>query len=164
MSAQLSPRIGHGYDIHRLQPGGKLVLGGVIVSTDQSPIAHSDGDVAIHALVDALLGALGKGDIGQMFPPSDPKWKNADSFIFLNAAMDEIKSAGYRVGNADITILLDRPRLAPFRDQIRQKLAPLLNCNLTDINIKFDTNENCDAVGFGQAIAAHAVIMLLPLA
>jgi 2-C-methyl-D-erythritol 2,4-cyclodiphosphate synthase len=159
-----APRIGHGYDIHRLQSGGKLVLGGVIVSTDISPIAHSDGDVAIHALVDALLGAIGRGDIGQMFPPSDPKWKDADSGIFLKAAMEEVRRAGYSIGNADLTVLAERPRLAPFRDEIRAALSKLLECDPSNVNLKAGTNENCDAIGRGEAIAAHAVVILLTLA
>src|SRR5688572_29127167 len=124
-----SPRIGHGYDIHRLKPGGKMVLGGVVVSSNISPIAHSDGDVAIHAVVDALLGAIGRGDIGQLFPPSDPKWKDADSSIFLKTAMEEVRRAGYVIGNVDLTILAQQPRLAPFREQICDSLSKLLECD-----------------------------------
>ena len=104
-------KIGHGYDIHRLQPTGRLILAGVEVAAGLSPIAHSDGDVVIHALVDALLGAIGHGDIGELFPPSDPQWKNADSAVFLNHVMQLVRKAGYRVGNADITILAERPKI-----------------------------------------------------
>src|SRR5439155_15038519 len=100
-------RIGHGYDLHRLQPGGKLILGSVIVSSEISPLAHSDGDVVLHALVDALLGAMGWGDIGELFPNNDEKWKNAPSRVFVEAVFDRVKNAGYRVGNVDITILAE---------------------------------------------------------
>jgi len=158
-----SPRIGHGYDIHRLQSGGRLIIGGVVVAENLSPIAHSDGDVAIHAIVDALLGAIARGDIGQMFPPGDPKWKNADSGIFLKAAMEEVRRAGYAIGNVDLTVLAERPRFGPFRQQICQNIAKLLETDVGNINFKAGTNENCDAIGRGEAIAAHAVVILLPV-
>ena len=153
----MSLRIGHGYDLHRLQPGGQLVLGGVVVSTELSPVAHSDGDVVIHALVDALLGAIGQGDIGELFPDSDPKWKGAASRVFLDAALARVKEAGYRVENADITILAERPRLKPFKAKMAEHLASLLSAA---VNIKAGTNEGCDAIGHGEAIAAHAVVLL----
>ena len=152
-------RIGHGYDIHRLQPTGRLILAGVEVAVGLSPIAHSDGDVVIHALVDALLGAIGQGDIGELFPPSEPQWKNADSAVFLNHAMQLVRAAGYRVGNADITILAERPRLKPFKPAMEQRLESLL---AAPVNIKAGTNEGCDAIGRGEAIAAHAVVLLVP--
>src|SRR5205085_11566274 len=107
-------RIGHGYDLHRLQPGGQLLLGGVVVSNEISPIAHSDGDVVLHAIVDALLGAMAWGDIGQRFPNTDPRWKDASSGIFLESVWNEVWRAGYRLGNLDITILAERPKLSPF--------------------------------------------------
>ncbi|MFI5381263.1 MAG: 2-C-methyl-D-erythritol 2,4-cyclodiphosphate synthase [Tepidisphaerales bacterium] len=153
-------RIGHGYDIHRLQPTGRLILAGVEVASGLSPIAHSDGDVVIHALVDALLGAIGQGDIGELFPPSDPQWKNADSAVFLNHALQLVRAAGYRVGNADITILAERPRLKPFKPAMKQRLESLLG---VPVNIKAGTNEGCDSIGRGEAIAAHAVVLLLPV-
>ncbi len=151
-------RIGHGYDIHRLQPGGRLILAGIEVASGISPIAHSDGDVVIHALVDALLGAIGKGDIGEHFSPSDPRWKGADSTVFLNHAMQLVGEVGFRVGNADITILAEQPKLKPFKPIMRQRLESLLSA---PVNIKAGTNEGCDAVGRGEAIAAHAVVALL---
>src|SRR5437667_2441268 len=98
-------RVGHGYDLHRLQPGGQLMLGGVPVSSEVSPIAHSDGDVVIHAIVDAILGAIGKGDIGEHFPNTDPKWKEAPSRVFLESAREMAKHLGYEVGNLDVTVL-----------------------------------------------------------
>ena len=150
-------RIGHGYDLHRLQPGGTLMLAGVAVSTDLSPISHSDGDVVLHALVDAILGALGKGDIGEHFPDTDPKWKGAPSRLFLEHACNLAKDAGYQIANADITILAERPRLKPFKPQMTSTLAALLDA---PVNIKAGTNEKVDAIGQGQAIAAHAVVLL----
>jgi 2-C-methyl-D-erythritol 2,4-cyclodiphosphate synthase len=152
-------RIGHGYDLHRLQSGGTLWLAGVLVSEELSPIAHSDGDVAIHALVDALLGALALGDIGEHFPNTDPKWHDAPSVLFLDHTMSLVRKAGYLVANADITILAERPKLKPFKGlmtaRIRESLGPG-----AQVNIKAGTNEGCDAIGQGQAIAAHAVVLL----
>ncbi len=150
-------RIGHGYDIHRLQAGGRLILGGVVVAEDLSPIAHSDGDVVIHAIVDAILGAIGRGDIGDMFPNSDPRWKDADSRIFLDGALAEMRSAGFCVVNADVTILAERPRLKPFKSRIAESLARLL---AAPVGVKAGTNEGCDEIGRGQAIACHAVVLL----
>jgi 2-C-methyl-D-erythritol 2,4-cyclodiphosphate synthase len=150
-------RIGHGYDLHRLQSGGTLMLGGVAVSNDLSPVAHSDGDVVIHALVDALLGAMGWGDIGDLFPNTDPQWKGAPSRVFLEHVYAKVRAEKYQLINADVTILAERPRLKSFKPQIREFLTSLLGgC----INIKAGTNEECDAIGRGEAIAAHAVVLL----
>jgi 2-C-methyl-D-erythritol 2,4-cyclodiphosphate synthase len=150
-------RIGHGYDIHRLQQGGKLLLAGVEVAHDMSPVAHSDGDVVLHAVVDALLGAIGKGDIGEMFPNSDARWKNASSRIFVDGAMHEVASMGYSVVNVDITILAERPKLKAYKSKMTEALEQMLGCA---VNIKAGTNETCDAIGRGEAIAAHAVALL----
>jgi 2-C-methyl-D-erythritol 2,4-cyclodiphosphate synthase len=150
-------RVGHGYDLHRLQPTGRLVLGGVVVAEDISPVAHSDGDVVIHALVDAILGAMGKGDIGEHFPDTDPAWREAASILFLTTVVDLATRAGYTIANADVTILAERPRLHPFKP----KMAELLTATLkAPVNIKAGTNEGVDAVGRGEAIAAHAVVLL----
>jgi 2-C-methyl-D-erythritol 2,4-cyclodiphosphate synthase len=154
-------RIGHGYDLHRLQSGGRLVLGGVAVASDLSPVAHSDGDVVLHALVDALLGAMGWGDIGEMFPNDDPRWKDAASRVFVDTIFAKVKEAGYRLGNADVTILAERPRLKTFKPAIRQAVADLLDATDNQVNIKAGTNEECDAIGRGEAIAAHAVVLLV---
>ena len=157
----MSPfRIGHGYDLHRLQPGGSLVLAGVTVSTELSPIAHSDGDVVFHALVDALLGAVAKGDIGEHFPDTDSRWKNAPSRVFVQAALSEVTEAGYALANADVTILAERPRLKPHKPAMLASLAAVLSTSQENINIKAGTNEGCDAIGRGEAIAAHAVVLL----
>jgi 2-C-methyl-D-erythritol 2,4-cyclodiphosphate synthase len=154
-------RIGHGYDLHRLQPGGQLILGSIVVSTDISPIAHSDGDVVLHALVDALLGAIAEGDIGELFPNTDPQWKNAESKVFVEAAMQRVQAKGYKVGNADITILAERPKLKKFKEAIRSAVATMLNVPTDQVNIKAGTNEGVDAIGRGEAIAAHAVVLLI---
>jgi 2-C-methyl-D-erythritol 2,4-cyclodiphosphate synthase len=155
---KMNYRIGHGYDIHRLQQRGRLVLGGVVVSEQISAVAHSDGDVVIHALVDALLGAMGRGDIGEHFPDSDPQWKGASSMVFLNAVMQQARAEGWRVMNADVTIQAERPRLKDFKPQIVAALAQAL---AAPVNIKAGTNEGADAVGRGEAIAAHAVLLLM---
>jgi 2-C-methyl-D-erythritol 2,4-cyclodiphosphate synthase len=152
-------RVGHGYDIHRLQSGGKLLLGGVVVSEEVSPISHSDGDVVIHALVDALLGAMAWGDIGQMFPDSEEQWKGAASRIFLETVYRKVREAGYQLANADVTILAERPRLAPFKLTMIETLRQLLG-GTGVINLKAGTNEGCDSVGRGEAVAAHAVVLL----
>ena len=151
-------RIGHGYDLHRLQSGGRLLLAGVEVSTEISPIAHSDGDVVLHALVDAILGALALGDIGEHFPDTDPKWKNAPSRLFLEHAFQLAKFQDYAVANADVTILAERPKLKPFKRQMVESVQQLLGG--AQVNIKAGTNEKCDAIGRGEAIAAHAVVLL----
>jgi 2-C-methyl-D-erythritol 2,4-cyclodiphosphate synthase len=157
----INNRVGHGYDLHRLQPGGLLTLGTIVVSTDISPVAHSDGDVVLHALVDALLGAIAGGDIGELFPNTDPQWKNAPSRVFVEAAMQRVTAAGYQVGNADITILAERPKLKSFKPQITAAVAELLRASVDQVNIKAGTNEGVDAIGRGEAIAAHAVVLLI---
>ncbi|MDP9172272.1 MAG: 2-C-methyl-D-erythritol 2,4-cyclodiphosphate synthase [Planctomycetota bacterium] len=150
-------RVGHGYDIHRLRESGKLVLAGVNVADDLSPIAHSDGDVVLHALVDALLGAIGGGDIGEMFPNNDPRWKGAASSIFVEAALHEAKKRGFAVVNVDVTIMAERPRLKPHKSAMVEALLRLVG---GAVNVKAGTNEGCDAVGRGEAIAAHVVVLL----
>ena len=150
-------RIGHGYDIHRLQQGGRLMVSGVEVADDISAVAHSDGDVVFHAVVDALLGAIGKGDIGEIFPNTDARWKNAASRIFVGAAMQLVRDMGFAVVNVDVTILAERPRLVPMKGKMIQSLMELVG---GAVNIKAGTNEGCDAVGRGEAIAAHAVVLL----
>jgi 2-C-methyl-D-erythritol 2,4-cyclodiphosphate synthase len=150
-------RVGHGYDLHRLQPGGKLMLAGVHIPADVSPIAHSDGDVVLHAITDALLGAMGWGDIGQMFPNTDPRWKNADSRVFVKTVYDKVQADGYALGNLDVTILAERPKLSPHRPSMIRALQDMLG---PAVNIKAGTNEGCDSIGRGEAIAAHAVVLL----
>lgn len=153
-------RTGHGYDLHRLQAGGKLILAGVEVSTEISPVAHSDGDVVLHALVDALCGALALGDIGEHFPNTDPRWKDAPSRVFVEHVFGLVKQAGYAVGNVDVTILAERPKLKKFKPAMRQNLAEMLGVQPDQVNVKAGTNEGVDAIGRGEAIAAHAVVLL----
>jgi 2-C-methyl-D-erythritol 2,4-cyclodiphosphate synthase len=153
-------RIGHGYDLHRLQAGGRLILAGVEVSRQLSPIAHSDGDVVLHAVVDALCGALGLGDIGEHFANTDARWKDAPSRVFVDEIFSRVTGAGYRLGNVDVTILAERPKLKSFKPAMRQSLAEMLGATLNQVNIKAGTNEECDAIGRGEAIAAHAVVLL----
>lgn len=159
--AILPMRIGHGYDLHQLQASGRLVLCGVEVSDQIGPIAHSDGDVILHATVDALLGAIGAGDIGEHFPNTDPRWKGAASAVFVEHAMQLVTAAGYTVGNIDVLVMAERPRLKPFKPQMRANLARLLQVDESQVNIKAGTNEGCDAVGRGEAIAAHSTVLLL---
>jgi 2-C-methyl-D-erythritol 2,4-cyclodiphosphate synthase len=153
-------RIGHGYDLHRLQPGPRLVLGGVVVSEELRPVSHSDGDVVLHAIVDALLGAIGQGDIGEMFPNTDPRWKDTPSRVFVEAAYERLKAAGYDVGNVDVTILAERPQLKSFKSAMVESIAAVLHLSIDRVNVKAGTNEGCDAIGRGEAVAAHAVVLV----
>lgn len=161
MRSTLPYRVGYGQDIHRLQGGGKLTLCGVVVSTEVSPIAHSDGDVVLHAVVDALLGAMAAGDIGEHFPNSDPQWRNAASARFVEHAMALVRSGGYRVGNVDVLIVAERPKLKTFKGQMRQNLAGMLDVTPEQVNVKAGTNEECDAIGRGEAIASHCTVLLV---
>jgi 2-C-methyl-D-erythritol 2,4-cyclodiphosphate synthase len=158
--ADIPYRVGHGYDIHRLRQGGSLLLGGVTVGSDVSPISHSDGDVVLHAVTDALLGAMGWGDIGEHFPNTDDRWKNASSRVFVTAIYERVAAAGYRVQNLDVTVLAERPKLKPFKPKMAAALAELLNVAPERVNVKAATHEGCDAIGRGQAVAAHAVVLL----
>src|SRR5256885_13908528 len=140
-------RIGHGYDIHRLQSGGQLMLAGVKVANGVSPISHSDGDVVIHAIVDAVLGALAMGDIGQHFPDTDPRYKNVSSVTFLSKINEFLADAGYRIVNCDVTILAERPRLGAHKESMTASLRDVLDCNI--VNIKAGTNEGLGEIGRG---------------
>ena len=151
-------RIGIGHDIHRLKAGGELFIAGVRVSEELSAEAHSDGDVVLHALVDAMLGAACLGDIGEHFPNSDPKYRGARSSVFVRRAMEMIRAAGYRPVNADVTILAERPLLKPFKPQMCQVVSDLVGG--APVNIKAGTNEKCDAVGRGEAVAAIVAVLL----
>lgn len=153
-------RVGHGYDLHQLQAGGPLILAGMKVSDDFKPIAHSDGDVVLHALVDALLGAIAAGDIGEHFPNTDERWRGAPSSRFVEHALGLVRQAGYQVGNVDILIIAERPKLKKFKPAMRQSLADLLGVSVSQINIKAGTNEGCDALGRGEAIAADATVLV----
>ena len=153
-------RTGHGYDLHRLEQGRPLVIGGVRLEHDRGCAAHSDGDVVCHAATDAVLGALGEPDIGQLFPDSDPKWAGADSSVFVAEAARRMAEAGYRIGNLDATVILEGPRLAPHKSAISSHLADLLSCDASRINIKGKTHEQVGPLGEGRAVACHVVVLL----
>lgn len=154
-------RIGSGIDVHAFGPGEFVMLGGVRVAHSHGVVAHSDGDVVLHALTDALLGAAGLGDIGQHFKDSDPRWKGADSRQFVRAALRMLRERGLRVGNADLTVLAERPKLAPVRDAIRREVAQLLEVEPAAINVKATTTEKLGFLGRAEGIAAHAVVLLV---
>ena len=157
-------RVGFGYDSHRFEEGRRLVLGGVEFPGETGLKGHSDADVLIHAIIDALLGAAALGDIGSHFPDTDAKWKGADSAKLLKAVVAEVAAAGYRVGNVDATVVCERPKLRPKVDEIRARLARLLNVAVSQLSIKGKTNEKLDDVGAGLGIAVHAVAFLEPTA
>ena len=153
-------RIGHGYDVHGFTDGDYLIMGGVQIPFDQSFMAHSDGDVLIHALIDGVLGALALGDIGQHFPDSDPQYKDCDSRTLLVQVGKMMVSQSYQLSNADITIIAQNPKMAPYLAQMRINLAQDLNCKVDDINIKATTTESLGFIGRGEGIACHAVVLL----
>lgn len=153
-------RAGTGYDLHRLVDGRRLVIAGVTIPFDKGPLGHSDGDVACHAATDAILGAVGLGDIGRHFPDSDPRWKDADSLALLREATRMIHEAGYEIGNVDITVILERPKIKDAIEQMRDNVASAVGTTADRISIKGKTNEGVDAVGRGEAIAAHAIALV----
>lgn len=156
----MSLRIGHGYDAHRLGPGDQVVLGGVRIPHDRGLIAHSDGDVLIHSVCDALLGAAALGDIGRHFPDSDPAFRGVDSRSLLVQVVLRVKTAGYRVVNVDATVIAQAPRLAPHIEAMCSHLAADLTIDRSAVNIKATTTEGMGFAGRGEGIAAHAVALL----
>lgn len=155
-------RIGHGYDVHAFGEGDGLVLGGVNIPYQRAFIAHSDGDVLIHALIDSLLGAMALGDIGRHFPDTDPAYAGCDSRTLLVAVATMIKEQGYQLGNADISIIAERPKMAPHINAMRDNLAADLGCDIGQINIKATTTEKLGFAGREEGIACHAVALLQP--
>jgi 2-C-methyl-D-erythritol 2,4-cyclodiphosphate synthase len=155
-------RIGHGYDVHAFGPGDHVVLGGVRIAHDRALVAHSDGDVLIHALCDALLGAAGLGDIGRHFPDSEPAYSGIDSRRLLRRVIEQIAARALRVGNVDSTIIAQAPRLGPHIDAMRAHLAADLGVAPERVNIKATTTEHLGFTGRGEGIAAHAVCLLQP--
>ena len=153
-------RIGFGYDSHRFEEGRRLVLGGVEFPGETGLAGHSDADALIHAIIDALFGAAAFGDIGSHFPDTDPKWKDADSARLLEAAVREIESAGYRIGNIDATVICERPKLRQKIDAIRNRLASIIGIDASRVSVKGKTNERMDDIGAGVGIAVHAVALL----
>jgi len=149
--------VGMGYDLHRLEIGKKLVLGGVRIECEYGTIAHSDGDVLIHSLVDAILGAAGLGDIGEHFPDTYPEYKDADSSIFLEEAVRLLKKNNFNIVNIDVTILLERPKLSQYKNLIRQNIARHCNISIERINIKAKTGERIGIIGNKEAVAAMCI-------
>jgi 2-C-methyl-D-erythritol 2,4-cyclodiphosphate synthase len=153
-------RIGHGYDVHRLAEGRKLILGGVDIPYDKGLLGHSDADVLAHAVMDAILGALALGDIGAHFPDSDPAYGGADSMQLLRRCTALMEQSGYRLGNLDATILAERPKLAPHIPEIRKQLADALRADPANVSVKATTEEGLGFTGSGEGIAAHAVVLV----
>lgn len=154
-------RIGSGIDVHAFGPGDFVMLGGIRVAHTRGVVAHSDGDVILHALCDALLGAAGLGDIGQHFRDTDPRWKGADSRQFVRAVVAMLRTQHLTVGNADLTVLAQAPKVGPVRDQIRQQVAELLEIAPERVNVKATTTEQLGFLGRAEGIAAQAVVLLL---
>ena len=153
-------RIGHGYDVHRLVEGRRLVLGGVEIPFEKGLLGHSDADVLAHAVMDALLGAAALGDIGQLFPDSDPAYKGADSLALLRRVTAVLREEGYRVGNVDATVLAQRPKLAPHVPLMRKRLASAMEIDPDRVSVKATTEEGLGFTGTGEGIAAHAVALI----
>lgn len=153
-------RVGLGFDLHRLAEGRPLIIGGLPLAHPRGPVAHSDGDVLVHAVADALLGAAGLGDLGEHFPEGEPEWKDASGSRILGAVMDLLDAAGLAIRNVDTVVLAEAPRLAPHREEIRRRLAELLRVDPARVNVKATTLEGLGPIGAGEAIAAQAVVSL----
>jgi len=156
----MSVRCGIGYDLHRLDQGRKLIVGGVVVPFEKGPVGHSDGDVLAHAVCDALLGASGLGDIGTHFSDQDPRWKDANSLMFLEHARTLLDEKHFVIEHVDAVVILERPKLGPHFPKMREALAKALGVSAEKIHLKAKTNEGVDAVGRGEAIASHVVATL----
>jgi 2-C-methyl-D-erythritol 2,4-cyclodiphosphate synthase len=159
-------RVGHGFDLHRLEsvdefPDLKLIIGGIEIPHDRGCVAHSDGDVLMHCVVDAITGALGLPDIGQLFPDTDPKWKGQTSDAFVREAVRLMELEGYAIGNLDCTLIAQRPKISPHKDSIRANVAKVLGVHESVVNVKAKTHEKVDSLGENRSIACHTVIMLI---
>lgn len=154
-------RIGQGYDVHAFGVGDALTLGGVSIPFDHGFVAHSDGDVLTHALIDAILGALGLGDIGQHFPDTDSQYLDCDSLDLLRSVVAMMRQQGFVIGNADLTIVAQQPKMSPYIDAMRQTLAQVLDSDVGQINVKATTSEGLGFTGRGEGIACHAVVLLI---
>ena len=153
-------RIGHGYDVHRLVEGRKLILGGVEIPYERGLLGHSDADVLAHAVMDALLGAAALGDIGKLFPDSDPAYAGADSLVLLKRVAEVLSENGYQIGNVDATVLAQRPKLAPHIPAMREKLAAAMGVDSGRVSVKATTEEGLGFTGTGEGMAAHAVALI----
>jgi 2-C-methyl-D-erythritol 2,4-cyclodiphosphate synthase len=158
----MNARCGIGYDLHRLEIGRKLIVGGIELEFDKGPVGHSDGDVLAHALCDALLGAAGLGDIGTHFPDTDPKWKGANSLLFLEHARKLLDEKRLAIEHVDAVVITEKPKLGPHFPKMREALGRALGVASEKIHLKAKTNEGVDAIGRGEAIAAHVVATLVP--
>lgn len=156
----IQERVGMGWDLHRLVPGRKFVLGGVVLPHHAGPLGHSDADPLLHALADAVLGAAGLGDMGEHFSPADPQWKDADSRVLLGKALEAARGRGLVPVNADCTVVLEEPRLGPFKAAIRKSVAEAMGIPGDDVNVKAKTAEGLGPVGAGEAVEAYAVVLL----
>lgn len=154
-------KIGHGYDVHRLVEGRKLIMGGVDIPFEKGLLGHSDADVLLHAIADGILGAIGEGDIGRHFPDSDPEYKGADSLKLLAHVMGLAVERGYKLGNLDATIIAQMPKMAPHIQTMRENIAVVLNAYVTQVNVKATTEEGLGFSGAGEGIAAHAVVLMV---
>lgn len=154
-------RIGHGYDVHRLKFGRKLILGGVEIPNAMGLLGHSDADVVVHAIMDSLLGALALGDIGKLFPDSDEKYKDADSIMLLEAVCKLVDEMGYKVGNIDATIVAERPKLAGYIDDMRANIAKACGCDASQVSVKATTEEKLGFTGEMLGVSAHAVSLVV---
>jgi 2-C-methyl-D-erythritol 2,4-cyclodiphosphate synthase len=162
MSDMARVRIGHGFDAHRLVAGRPLRLGGVALPHDRGLEGHSDGDVLLHVVASALLGALGEGDLGSWFPSSDERWRGADSAVLLAAVIERMRERGFAVGNLDATVIAQEPRLGPFREAMQVQLGRLLGAPPGRVNVKITSTDRLGAIGRGEGIAAVAVVLLEP--
>jgi len=153
-------RIGFGYDLHKLVKNRKLILGGIEVPFYKGLLGHSDADVLLHAITDALLGAAGLGDIGEHFPDTDKKYKDISSAVLLAKAAGLVRKKGFTIGNIDTVILLERPKLSTYKEKMREKIAQILNIPKANVNVKAKTNEGQDSIGEGRAIVAYAAALL----
>lgn len=156
----MTMRIGEGWDVHALVPGRALVIGGVVIPFERGLLGHSDADVLLHAITDALLGAAGLGDIGRHFPDTDPQFKGADSLLLLAEAARRVRAAGHAIGNVDSTVIAQAPRLTPHIDAMRERIAQALGVTAVQVNVKAKTAEKLGPVGQGQSIEARAVVLL----
>lgn len=157
-------RIGHGYDVHRLVAGRELILGGVSVPYEKGLLGHSDADVLLHAIMDAVLGALALGDIGKLFPDRDPAYAGADSWLLTRRVGELMREHGYRIGNIDTTVIAQAPKLSPYIPAMRERIAAALDTETVRVSVKATTEEHLGFTGSGEGIAAHAVCLLEPLA
>ena len=153
-------RIGHGYDVHRLTENRRFILGGVEIPYEKGLLGHSDADVLIHSVMDAILGALALGDIGKLFPDTSDDYKDSDSMKLLKSVYDVMIKEGYKIGNIDTTVVAQKPKLAPYIDKMRENIADTLCCDISRVSVKATTEEHLGFTGAGEGISAHAVVLL----